>query len=109
VRRLDGHIRCARRPIEREQAQADAGKYALQRRAAVHRVDISSASIPAISFVITAIIWARNHPASEVRSELPIAAVKGQIETGHSSFPRLIANHSQLQQRTQGMLLNGIA
>jgi len=72
-------------------------------------VDISSASIPAISFVITAIISARNHPGSEVRSELPIAAVKGQIETGHSSFPRLIANHSQLQQRTQGMLLNGIA
>jgi len=58
-------------------------------------MDISSASIPAISFV--AIIPARNHPGNEVRSELPIVAVKSQIETGHNSFPRLIANHSQLQ------------
>jgi hypothetical protein len=37
-------------------------------------VGVSSASIPAISFVITAIIPARNHPGNEVRSELPIVA-----------------------------------
>jgi hypothetical protein len=108
VRRLDGHIGCARRPSERKQAQADAGKYAVQGSAAVHRVDISSASIPAISFVITAIIPARNRPKNEVRSGLPIVAVKSQIEIGHNSFPSPIANHSQLQERTQEMLLNGI-
>jgi hypothetical protein len=71
-------------------------------------VDNSSASIPAISLVITAMIPARHHPGNEVRSELSIVAVKNQIETGHISFPSFIANHSQLQQRTQEMLLNGI-
>jgi len=54
VRRLDGHIRRDRRPIEHEQAQADAGKYALPGSAAPFHVDNSSASIPAVSFVITA-------------------------------------------------------
>jgi hypothetical protein len=44
------------RAIEREQAQAHARDYALPGSAAsVHRTNISSASIPAISFVINAI------------------------------------------------------
>jgi hypothetical protein len=46
-------------------------------------VDNSSASIPAISLVITAMIPARHHPGNEVRSELSIVAVKNQIETDH--------------------------
>src|SRR5260370_19324751 len=88
VRSPDGQIRRDRRAIEHEQAQADAREYALPgSAAAVHRVGVSSASIPAISFVITAIIPARNHPGNEVRSELPIVAVKSQIETAHNSFP----------------------
>jgi hypothetical protein len=44
VRRLDRHIGCACRPIERKQAQADAGKYG---SAAAGHVDNSSARIPA--------------------------------------------------------------
>src|SRR5258707_9928338 len=56
VRRLDGHIGCTRRPSERKQAQADAGKYGSA--AAVH-VDNSSARIPAVSFVMTALLPTR--------------------------------------------------
>src|SRR6266481_7259494 len=79
VRRLDGHIGCARRPIERKQAQADAGKYGSA--AAVH-VDNSSARIPAVSFVMTALLPARCD--------------------GRNSSPSLIASHSQLARKNMG-------
>jgi hypothetical protein len=57
VRRFDrqtgvgGH----RGSVERKKAQADGPKYVLQgSAAAAHLADISGASIPAVSFVITA-------------------------------------------------------
>jgi hypothetical protein len=66
-------------------------------------VDVPKASIPAITFVISANLPARCHQGNQaVRSELPMVAVKAD------SFPSLIASHSQLQQRTHRMLLNGI-
>jgi hypothetical protein len=75
-------------------------------------VDISSASIPAVSFVITAIMPVRRHPGNEaidfVRPELPIVVVKSQIKRGRLSFPSVIANRSQLEERTPRMRLNGI-
>src|SRR5258708_38203662 len=76
VRRLDGHIGCARRPSERKQAQADAGKCGSA--AAVH-ADNSSARIPAVSFVIPGLLPARC--------------------VGRNSSPSLIASHSQLARK----------
>jgi hypothetical protein len=78
-------------------------------------VDISSASIPAVSFVIAAIMPACCHQRNEmkpsipsVRSDLPTVAVKSQTKGGRNSFPSTIATHSQLQQRIGRMPLNGI-
>jgi hypothetical protein len=76
--------------------------------AAVHRADISGANIPAVSLVITAIMPACCHQGNQAVGSLPIVAVKSQIKGRAHSFPSLIANHSQLQQRTPEMLLNGI-
>jgi hypothetical protein len=51
----------------------------------------------------------RRHPGNEaLGSELPVVAVKSRIMGRSNSFPSLIANHSQLQQRTRRMPLNGI-
>ena len=51
-RRLDRQVRGECGAVEREQAQAHARDYALPgSAAAVHRVDVSSANIPAVSFV----------------------------------------------------------
>src|SRR6476659_10045397 len=76
MRRLDRHIGCARRRIERKQAQADAGKYG---SAAAGHVDNSSARIPAVSFVIPALLPARC--------------------VGRNSSSSLIASHSQLARK----------
>jgi hypothetical protein len=69
-------------------------------------VAISSASIPAVTFVITANLPARRHPRNEAineaiggsRLELPMRAVKSQTEPTSNSFPSRIATHSQLQE-----------
>jgi hypothetical protein len=100
--------------IEREQAQAHAGEDPLPGSAAtVHGADISSAGTPVISF--TAMMAARRHrekQSNEVidpfRSDLPIAAVNNQIGSRHDLFPSVIANRSQLEERTPQMPLNGI-
>jgi len=72
-------------------------------------MDIPSASIPAVSFVITAIMPARCHQRNAaVRSALLALAVKSQIKPRRNSFPSVIANHSQLEERMPMLQLNGI-
>jgi hypothetical protein len=78
-------------------------------------VDISSASIPAVSFVITAVMPARCHQRNEMKSsippvhpDLPTLPLKIQMKGRRNSFPSRIATHSQLQERTPKMLWNGI-
>jgi hypothetical protein len=69
-------------------------------------VAISSASIPAVTFVITANLPARRHPRNEAINQAidgsgpgsPMTAVKSQTEPGSNSFPSRIATHSQLQE-----------
>jgi hypothetical protein len=39
----------------------------------------------------------------------PIVSVKSEIKGTHHPFPSLIASHSQLEEITSEMLLNGIA
>jgi hypothetical protein len=75
-------------------------------------VDISSAPIPAVSFVITAIVPARCHPRNDMKPSIlhrsfgfPVVAVKSRKR--HPS-PILIASHSQLEEITLTVLLNGI-
>jgi hypothetical protein len=65
-------------------------------------VNISSASIPAVSFVIAAIIPARCHQRNEMKSsippvhpDLPTLPLKIQIKGRRHSFSSLIATHSQ--------------
>jgi hypothetical protein len=71
-------------------------------------VDIASASIPAVSSLITAIMPARCHQGNAaVRSALLALAVKSQIKPRRNSFPSVIANHSQLEERTPMFQLNG--
>jgi hypothetical protein len=53
------HIRRDCRTIEREQAQTDTGKYALPGSAAAVHVGNSGASIPAVSFLVTALLPTR--------------------------------------------------
>jgi hypothetical protein len=73
---------------------------------AVHRVDIPGASIPAISFVITAIIPLSCHQGNEAVPGVAVPAVKAKPR--RSSFPSVIAGHSQLEERTPMLQLNGI-
>jgi hypothetical protein len=77
MRRLDGHIRRGRRSVEREQVQAEAGNYALPGSAAVVHADNSSASIPAVCFVITSLLPARcdgrNSSSSPIASHSQLA------------------------------------
>jgi hypothetical protein len=96
--------------IDGEQAQAHARNQALPGSAvAVHRVDISSANIPAVSFVITAILPTRRHRRNEaVRPDFPIGAVKSYIKGTRHLFLAIIANHYQLQEGARQMLPNGI-
>jgi hypothetical protein len=65
-------------------------------------VAISSANIPAVSFVITAIMPVRGHQWNEAIDssgpELPITQSKSQIKPRRNSFPSPIATHSQLQE-----------
>jgi hypothetical protein len=75
-------------------------------------VDISSARIPAVSFVITANMPARCHPRNEMKPSIlhrsfgfPIVAVKSKKR---HPFPSLIASHSQLEEITLTVPLNGI-
>jgi hypothetical protein len=79
-------------------------------------VDISSVSTPAISFVITAITLARHHQRLERQPSIlprligfPPGAVESQIKGRQHPFPSLIASHSQLEERTRELQLNGIA
>jgi hypothetical protein len=65
-------------------------------------VDISSAGISSVSFVITATMPARCHQRNEAiqslsGSELPLLAGKSQIKGNYDSFPSFIATSSQLQ------------
>src|ERR1700682_4744471 len=107
-RRLERHIRRGCRAIEREQAQADARDYALPGSAgAGHR-----SNIPAVP----AIMPARSHQRNKIKRSIrpgsigfPVFAVKSQIKGRHHPFPSLIASHSQLEELTWEMLLNGIA
>jgi hypothetical protein len=72
-------------------------------------VDISSPNIPAVSFIITSIMPACCHQRNQaVRSELSTVTVKTGMEGRCHSFPSLIATHSQLEERTPEMPLNGI-
>jgi hypothetical protein len=89
VRRLDGHIRRDRRPIEREQAQADAGKQALPGSAAAVHVDKSSARIPA------------------VRLSFPHACRRAAMDAIHP--PALLQIIRNWQERTWEMQLNRVA
>jgi hypothetical protein len=79
-------------------------------------VDISSANIPAVSFVVTADRPARCHQRNEMKPSIllgsigfPVVAVKSQLEKSHHPFPSPIASHSQLEEITWGMPFNGIA
>jgi hypothetical protein len=80
-----------------EQAQAHAGEYELPGSATAFHADISSASIPAVSFVMTAntpvCSYQRNQTNSSipaVRSDLPIAAVKAGSNGGAIHFRALL-------------------
>jgi hypothetical protein len=76
---------------------------------------MSSASIPAISFVFKVVSPARGHQSNEMNPSIPPGsigipgvAVKSGIKGKHHRSPRLIANHSQLEERTPQILLIGI-
>jgi hypothetical protein len=78
-------------------------------------VAISSASIPAVSFVITAIMPVRGHQTYEMNFFDPARSSgfadccgQSQIKGRHRPFPSLIASHSQLKERTRKRSLNGI-
>jgi hypothetical protein len=72
-------------------------------------VDAPSASIPAITFVITAILPMRSHQGNQaVVGVAGLLRSKSQIKGRSGSFPSPIASRSQLQQRSWPMLLNGI-
>src|SRR6202790_5859961 len=97
---LDRHLRRDRRAIEREQAEAHARENALQRSAAVHYVDISSANIPAVSFVFTANRPARCHQRNEMKPSIllgsigfPVVAVKSHLEKSPPHFQTPFETH----------------
>src|SRR5258708_15829531 len=98
---LDRQIGGHRGAIERDDTEPDACEYPFPGWAsAVHSGDISSASIPAVCFVITAIMPARCHQRNETKSSIPVTAgfsVESQIKERRVSFPSIIATHSQLQ------------
>src|SRR5229473_7077767 len=63
---LNGHVGGSRGAVDDEQAQAHTREYAHPGSAAAdHGADISSAGIPAVSFVVPAIMPARYHPSNE--------------------------------------------
>jgi hypothetical protein len=71
--------------------------------------------MPAIAFVITAIMAVPRHREKEsnqvidpFRSDWLIPAVDNEIGSRHDLFPSVIANRSQLEEPTAQMPLNAI-
>jgi hypothetical protein len=75
--------------------------------AAVHRADVSSASIPAVSFVISCIYDGALAPRKWNEAVDPAASIG--VNGRRHPFPSVIASHSQLEEITWEMLLNGTA
>jgi hypothetical protein len=74
-----------------------------------HRVVIPSAGIPAVAFVITAIMPVRSPQERKPpisKSNLPIRAVKARSNRGR--LIPFIANNSQLQESSGELPWNGI-
>jgi hypothetical protein len=72
-------------------------------------VGVSSANIPAVSFVISADLPARYHQGNDpAYPDLSILAGKSQIKRRRCPFPIVIASNSQLEEAASKMLLNGI-
>src|ERR1700674_1268728 len=78
--RLDGHVGCIGAAIERKQAQAHECASAGS-AVAIHWVDVFSGSMPAVSFVITAIMPTRCPQGNEaVRRRCRLPRSKSQIK-----------------------------
>jgi len=114
-RHANGNVGRDSAAIKREQAQAHARQYILPgSAAAVHRVCISSANIPAVSFAITADLPVRCHHRNRIKPWTPPrlqwigrCSGKSQIKQRRNPFPIFIASNSQLQEGSDPMRLNG--
>jgi hypothetical protein len=78
-------------------------------------LDISSANIPAVSFVFTAIVPAFGDRRTEMKPSIlpgpigfPIAVIKTLITGRNDPFQRVIASLSQMEERRLEMPSNAI-